>query len=197
MISMAVMPLYMWQMWDVTPVTHERTVESRAVFSLSWIRKRNQNSCPSECLAVKNWCLGKTCVFQGHKGCGEGRSKLGWNSISSQVSHLLKMKWSVPKKYREPKILDKKHFHFQSKRWAQTQGRRSSQRLAPSATLWRLVASTNKVKTFLEFNPFLQQATRWIPPWLVVQPDNLCTYWLTFCNLWWLQLNIQREHRDI
>ena len=89
--------------------THGRTVESRAVFSLSWIRKRNQNSCPSECLAVKNWCLGKTCVFQGHKGCGEGRSKLGWNSFSSQVSHLLKMKWSVLKKYREPKIFDKKN----------------------------------------------------------------------------------------
>ena len=35
------MPLYMWEMWDVTPVTHgrtnERTVESSAVFSLSWI----------------------------------------------------------------------------------------------------------------------------------------------------------------
>ena len=42
MINMAVTPLYMWEMWDVTPVTHERTdertVESRAVFSLSWIR---------------------------------------------------------------------------------------------------------------------------------------------------------------
>ena len=42
MINMAFMPLYMWEMWDVTPVTHERTdtrtVESRAVFSLSWIR---------------------------------------------------------------------------------------------------------------------------------------------------------------
>ena len=73
---------------------------------------RNQNSCSFECLAVKNWCLGKTCVFQGHKGCGEGRSKLGWNSFSSQVSHLLKMKWSVLKKYREPKILDIKTFPF-------------------------------------------------------------------------------------
>ena len=44
MINMAFMPLYMWEMWDVTPVTHERmderTVESRAVFSLSWIRKK-------------------------------------------------------------------------------------------------------------------------------------------------------------
>ena len=43
MIKMAFMPLYMWEMWDVTPVTHERTdtrtVESRAVFSLNWIRK--------------------------------------------------------------------------------------------------------------------------------------------------------------
>ena len=42
MINMAFMPLYMWEMWDVTPVTHEhtdgRTVESRAVFSLNWIR---------------------------------------------------------------------------------------------------------------------------------------------------------------
>ena len=32
---MAFMPLYMWEMWDVTPVTDTRTVESRAVFSLS------------------------------------------------------------------------------------------------------------------------------------------------------------------
>ena len=42
MINMAFMPLYMWEMWDVTPVTdgrtHGRTVESCAVFSLSWIR---------------------------------------------------------------------------------------------------------------------------------------------------------------
>ena len=44
MINMAFMPLYMWEMWDVTPVTHGhtdgRTVESSAVFSLSWIRKK-------------------------------------------------------------------------------------------------------------------------------------------------------------
>ena len=43
MINMAFMPLYMWEMWDVTPVTHGhtdgRTVESRAVFSWTWIRK--------------------------------------------------------------------------------------------------------------------------------------------------------------
>ena len=35
------MPLYMWEMWDVTPVTDEHTNgqwESSAVFSLSWIR---------------------------------------------------------------------------------------------------------------------------------------------------------------
>ena len=42
MINMAFMPLYMWGMWDVTCVTHgrtgERTLTSRAVFSLSWIR---------------------------------------------------------------------------------------------------------------------------------------------------------------
>ena len=42
MINMAFMPLYMWEMWDVTPVTNARTdtrtVESSAVFSLSWIR---------------------------------------------------------------------------------------------------------------------------------------------------------------
>ena len=45
MINMAFMPLYMWEMWDVTPVTHRHTDggtdgqwESRAVFSLSWIR---------------------------------------------------------------------------------------------------------------------------------------------------------------
>ena len=40
------MPLYMWEMWDVTPVTNGRTdarkVESRAVFSLSWIRNKSQ-----------------------------------------------------------------------------------------------------------------------------------------------------------
>ena len=37
--------LYMWEMWDVTPVTHTRThtrtVESSAVFSLSWIRNND------------------------------------------------------------------------------------------------------------------------------------------------------------
>ena len=38
MINMAFMPLYMWEMWDVTPVTNTRTVESRAVFCLSRIR---------------------------------------------------------------------------------------------------------------------------------------------------------------
>ena len=42
MINMTFMPLYMWEMWDVTPVTNARTdtrtVESSAVFSLSWIR---------------------------------------------------------------------------------------------------------------------------------------------------------------
>ena len=46
MINMAFMPLYMWEMWDVTPVTHEHTNgqwESRAVFSLSWIRKITYN----------------------------------------------------------------------------------------------------------------------------------------------------------
>ena len=44
MINMAFMPLYMWEIWDVTPVTDGhtdgRTVESSAVFSLSWIRKK-------------------------------------------------------------------------------------------------------------------------------------------------------------
>ena len=39
MINMAFMPLYMWEMWDVTPVTDGRTVESSAVFCLSRIRK--------------------------------------------------------------------------------------------------------------------------------------------------------------
>ena len=46
MINMAFMPLYMWEMWDVTPVTHERThgqVESRAVFSLNWIRNSSRS----------------------------------------------------------------------------------------------------------------------------------------------------------
>ena len=38
MINMAFMPLYMWEIWDVTPVTDTRTVESSAVFSWSWIR---------------------------------------------------------------------------------------------------------------------------------------------------------------
>ena len=32
MINMAFMPLYMWEMRDVTPVTYGRTVESSAVF---------------------------------------------------------------------------------------------------------------------------------------------------------------------
>ena len=41
MINMAFMPLYMWEMRGVTPVTHGRTVESSAVFSLSWIRNNN------------------------------------------------------------------------------------------------------------------------------------------------------------
>ena len=43
MINMAFMPLYIWEMWDVTPVTNTRTVESRAVFSLSWIRNKKGN----------------------------------------------------------------------------------------------------------------------------------------------------------
>ena len=53
MINMAFMPLYMWEMWDVTPVTDGHTdgqLESRAVFSLNWIRKsshRNPN--------LRNW----------------------------------------------------------------------------------------------------------------------------------------------
>ena len=45
MINMAFMPLYMWEMWDVTPVTHTRTVESSAVFCLS--RIRNCTPCTS------------------------------------------------------------------------------------------------------------------------------------------------------
>ena len=44
-ISMAFMPFYVWEMWDVTPLTHTwtngRTVESRAVFCLSRIRNCN------------------------------------------------------------------------------------------------------------------------------------------------------------
>ena len=47
MINMAFMLLYMWEMWDATPVTHghtdRQTVESRAVFSLSWIRNLSLN----------------------------------------------------------------------------------------------------------------------------------------------------------
>ena len=47
MINMAFMPVYMWEMWDVTPVTYIRTdgrtdgrkVENRAVFC--WTRNRN------------------------------------------------------------------------------------------------------------------------------------------------------------
>ena len=38
MIHMAYVPLYMWEMWDVTPV-HTRTVESSVVFCFSKIRK--------------------------------------------------------------------------------------------------------------------------------------------------------------
>ena len=40
MINMAFMPLYMWEMWYVTPVTDRRTVESRAVFCLGRIKKK-------------------------------------------------------------------------------------------------------------------------------------------------------------
>ena len=44
MINMAFMPLYMWEMWDVMPVTDghmdARSVESRAVFCLSWLRNK-------------------------------------------------------------------------------------------------------------------------------------------------------------
>ena len=40
MINMAFMPLYIWEMWDVTPVTDGQW-ESRAVFSLSWIRNES------------------------------------------------------------------------------------------------------------------------------------------------------------
>ena len=45
MIYMAFMPLFMWEMWDVMPVTHTRTVESSAVFCLS--RIRNCTPCTS------------------------------------------------------------------------------------------------------------------------------------------------------
>ena len=44
MINMAFMPLYMWEMWDVMPVTDghmdELSVESSAVFCLSWLRNK-------------------------------------------------------------------------------------------------------------------------------------------------------------
>ena len=60
MINMAFMPLYMWEMWDVTPVTHERThgrtVESSAVFSLSWIR--NSKRVLIFCLVMSLWFTG-------------------------------------------------------------------------------------------------------------------------------------------
>ena len=46
---MAFVLLYMWEMWDVTPVTDwhtdGRTVESRTVFSLSWIRNCSSKNC--------------------------------------------------------------------------------------------------------------------------------------------------------
>ena len=35
MINMAFMPLYMWEMWDVTPVTHEHTDEQWKVVQYS------------------------------------------------------------------------------------------------------------------------------------------------------------------
>ena len=57
MIYMAFMPLYMWGMWDVTPVTHGHTDgqwESRAVFSLSWIRNIVQTNIKSAPV-VENW----------------------------------------------------------------------------------------------------------------------------------------------
>ena len=42
MINMAFMPLHMWEMRDVTPVTDTRTVESNAVFCLSRIRTKSR-----------------------------------------------------------------------------------------------------------------------------------------------------------
>ena len=54
MFNMAFMPLYMWEMWDVAcdERTDARKVESRAVFSLSWIRNMHIIMCsPSRFIA--------------------------------------------------------------------------------------------------------------------------------------------------
>ena len=63
MINMAFMPLYMWEMWDVTPVTHEHTDEQWKVVQYSvWAesakgRKRNDCSIHS-----RHWVLSSSLV---------------------------------------------------------------------------------------------------------------------------------------
>ena len=85
MINMAFMPLYMWEMWDVTPVTGERTVESRAVFCLSRIRNILCRSDPfnlSYCQGRAGWR--KVCQVsraqQDHSCSWKSRTAWGGNS---------------------------------------------------------------------------------------------------------------------
>ena len=91
MINMAFMPLYMWEMWDVTPVTHTRThtrtVESRAVFCLSRIRNRFVITLGTKRLKLsplKNWIfqIVPICIYM------TGIKKKEWSS------DLLKLLWT-------------------------------------------------------------------------------------------------------
>ena len=97
MINMAFMPLYMWEMWDVTPVTDEhtdtRTVESRAVFSLNWIRNKALVCCIAElqCLPLAG---NRPMKQEGHKPerrhtCSEHPTN--WNLLKA----LLNCTWLV------------------------------------------------------------------------------------------------------
>ena len=89
MINRACMPLYMWEMWDVTPVTHEhtdgRTVESRAVFSWSWIRNNVsfhlQALTSSLFLFLLIWR-----IFGTPEACGRLIEFVSWEDVSPQLS---------------------------------------------------------------------------------------------------------------
>ena len=87
MIKMAFMPLYMWEMWDITPVTHTQTVESRAVFCLSRIRNRFVIALGTKRLKpspLKNWIsqIVPICIYM------TGIKKKEW------FSDLLKLIWT-------------------------------------------------------------------------------------------------------
>ena len=67
MINMTFMPLYMWEMWDVTPMTDARTEGQWKVvqysFSLNWIRNRfieNESNDGSPCGDHIEFCTAHT-----------------------------------------------------------------------------------------------------------------------------------------